>query len=131
MEKLNNEPAITKSTVKILKFILRHQNCTFKALQGRFKGLDFMDLVLLCASGYLLCTRPGQLPTDFRDGKFFVSPEDTFWASPKTEQFLEERFQRKWQWIVPTTISALALVLSIVAFIVSLLPQVIRVQIVP
>lgn len=90
-----------------------------------------MDLVLLCLTGYLTCQKPGRLPTDFRDGKFLVAPEDTFWASPKTEQFLEERFQRKWQWIVPTTISALALILSIAAFVMSLLPQVLEVRIVP
>lgn len=60
------------------------------------------------------------MPTDFRNGIFVVNPEDKFWASPKTDQLLEERFQRRWQWIVPTVISALALIISAIALILSL-----------
>ncbi len=52
---------------------------------------------------------------------FEVAPEDKFWASPKAEALLEERFQRKWQWIIPTTISALALIVSTLAFILSIM----------
>lgn len=77
-------------------------------------------IVCLCLSGYLVCTKPGPMPTDFRNGIFVVNPEDKFWASPKTDQLLEERFQRRWQWIVPTVISALALIISAIALILSL-----------
>jgi len=126
-----SKPVITRYTVKLLKFILKHQNCAFKTLQSKFKNLDYMELVVLCLTGYLVCTKPGGVNTDFRNGKISVAPEDTFWASPKTEQFLEERFQRRWQWVIPTTISALALILSIIAFIMSLSPQVTEVRIIP
>lgn len=90
-----------------------------------------MDLVCLCLDGYLVCTKPGNKPTMFLDGNFLIDSKDTFWASPKTEQFLEERFQRRWQWVVPTVISSIALIVSIAAFTLSLLPQVTEVRIVP
>lgn len=96
------QPVITKSTVKLLKFIMKHPSITFEELQLKFKEIDFMELVLLCLTDYLVCTKPGNLPTNFSDGRFVVAPTDEFWASPKTEQLLEERFQRRWQWIVPT-----------------------------
>lgn len=111
---------ITKSTTKILRFIGKHKNITYKDLKEKFHKLDYMELVCLCLSGYLVCTKPGPALTDFRNGIFIVNPEDMFWASPKTEQLLEERFQRQWQWIVPTVISALALIISAVALILSL-----------
>lgn len=118
---MNQQDAvITKSIVKILRFINKHQNITYKDLKQKFEKLDYMDLVYLCLCGYLVCTKPGPALTDFRTGIFIVNPEDMFWASPKTEQLLEERFQRRWQWIVPTVISALALTISAVALILSL-----------
>lgn len=112
--------AVTNFTEKLLHFIKNHENVTFSDLKSKFSKLDYMDLVLLCLSGYLLCTKPGKIPTDFRDGNFTVSPNDRFWASPKATQLIEERFQRRWQWIVPTIISALALILSAIALIVSI-----------
>lgn len=121
---------ITNGTAKLLKFIRKHQNVTYETLKAKF-DLDFMDLVCLCLGGYLVCTKPGIGPTMFQDGKFSIGPEDSFWASPKTEQFLEERFQRRWQWFIPTTISAIALTVSIAAFIMSLLPQVLEVRLLP
>ena len=125
------EPAITKSTVQILKFIKKHQNCSFSVLQQSFNELDYMELVNLALTGYLLCQRPNQLPTDFRDGNFTVPDDAVFWASPKTEQLIEER-RRGWlQWVIPTCISGLALIISTLAFIMSLLPQVTQVQILP
>ena len=125
------QPVIIKSTVKMLKFIWKNPNITFEELQSKFEELDSMELVLLCLTDYLVCTKPGNLPTNFSDGRFIVAPEDEFWASPKTKQLLEERFQRRWQWIVPTVISAIALILSIVSFIMSRTPQVLEVRIVP
>lgn len=125
------EPVITNSTIKILKFISRHQNCSLLFLKQNFDGLDYMELVNLALTGYILCQRPNQLPTDFRDGNFSVPDDAVFWASPKTAQLIEDR-RRGWlQWVIPTCISGLALIISTLAFIMSLLPQVTQVQILP
>lgn len=125
------EPIITKYTVKVLKFIKRYPNCSFQKIQEKFTGIDYMELVNLALTGYLVCTKADGTLTDFSNTMFQVNPDDLFWASPKTIQHLEERFQRRWQWVVPTVISAFALILSIAAFIVSLLPTVTEVRIVP
>lgn len=126
-----SESIIINSTVKVLKFIRKHQNCNFATLKQRFSGLDDMDLVNLALTGYLLCTRQKQRPTDFRDGDFSVPDDALFWASPKVDQLIEER-RRGWlQWVIPTCISGLALIISTLAFVMSLLPQVTQVQILP
>lgn len=125
------EIPITKQTTKMLSFIRKHPNSTFETIQKKFKKIDFMDLVNLSLTGYLVCTRKNNIHTNFSDGNFKVDTLDRFWASPKTDQYLEERFQRRWQWIVPTVISGMALILSVIAFIVSLSPTVTEVRIVP
>lgn len=69
--------------------------------------------------------------TVFLDGNFSINENDRFWASLKTEQFLQER-RRAWlQWVIPTAISGIALILSILAFIMSLMPKVTEVRILP
>lgn len=112
---------ITNSTVKLLKFIVRHENCTFSDIRSKFGDkVDEMDLVNLGLTGYVLCTRPGRLPTQFENGDFSVGPKDMFWASPKAVQLIENR-RRAWlQWVIPNVISGLALILSIITALLSL-----------
>lgn len=117
------EIPMTNKTVKVLRYILRHQKISFGELCEKFPELDYMDLVLLCVGEYLVCQKRNGRPTIFVGEPFTVDPQDTFWASPKTEQFLEERLQRRWQWFIPTTISAISLIVSTLAFICSLLQK--------
>lgn len=122
---------MTKKTATLLRYITKHQSCTFESLQNKFPGIDEMELVNLCLTEYLVCKKPGRLPTDFSRGPWEVQPPDTFWASPKAEEFLENR-RRSWlQWVIPTCISAVALIVSAVALIVSLLPKVTEVRLLP
>lgn len=125
------EYPITNSTVKLLKFICRHENCTFSEIKAAFPKIDSMELVNLGLTDYLLCTKPGKIPTQFKDGNFSVSDADRFWASPKAEQLLQDR-RRAWlQWVIPNVISGLALILSILTFLLSQVPQVTEVRILP
>lgn len=128
---MNEQPFITSSLSKVLRHICKHQDCTFANIKTKFGNLDYMELVNLTLTGYLLCKRPNELPTNFSDGNFYVPDNATFWASPKAELFLEEK-RRNWlQWVIPTCISGLALIISTLAFIMSLLPRVTQVQILP
>ena len=61
---------VTNSTIKILKFIDRHENCTFAEIKAKFSSVDFMDLVNLALTNYLLCTRPGNYRRSSRTGTF-------------------------------------------------------------
>lgn len=122
---------ITNSTIKLLKFICRHENCTFAQIKSAFPNMDFMELVNLSLTDYLLCTRQGKVPTQFRDGNFIIADADRFWASPKAEQLLQER-RRSWlQWVIPNVISGIALILSIITLLLSQMPQVTEVRILP
>lgn len=125
---------ITSKTIKVLKFIHTHPNCTFEQIKARFPDIDFMELVNLALTNYLLCTRPGEIPTQFRDGNFSVPPAAKFWSTPVTTEFIERR-RREWlQWVIPNLISGVALILSIVTLLLSLLsqtPQVTEVRILP
>ena len=122
---------ITNKIMKVLKFIHAHENCTFSEIAAKFQNIDFMDLVNLSLTGYLLCTRPGEVPTQFQDGNFSVPPGSKFWATPVTTELIERR-RREWlQWVIPNAISGVALILSIIALLLSQAPQVTEVRILP
>ena len=122
---------ITNKTMKVLKFIHAHENCTFSEIEAKFQGIDFMDLVNLSLTGYLLCTRPGELPTQFQDGNFFVPLDTRFWSTPVTTELIERR-RREWlQWVIPNVIAGVALILSIITLLLSQAPQVTEVRILP
>lgn len=123
---------ITNKTVKLLKFILKHENCKFSEIQSVFKeDADPMELVNLGLTDYVVCTRSNGTLTQFKDGVFTVGADDCFWASPKAVQLLEER-RRAWiQWVIPNVISGIALILSIITLLLSLQPQVTTVWMLP
>ena len=122
---------ITNQTIKILKFIHKSKDYTFQEVKSKFPDIDSMDLVNLALTGYVLCIRSGKLPTQFLDGDFSVSDSDQFWATPNTIKLLEDR-QREWlQWVIPNVISGIALILSIIALLLSQSPQVTTVRIIP
>ena len=122
---------ITNQTIKVLKFIQTNKDCPFEKIKSKFPDIEPMDLVLLTLTNYVLCIRSGKTPTQFHDGNFSVSDSDQFWATPNTTKLLEDR-QREWlQWVIPNVISGIALILSIIALLLSQLPQVTTVQIIP
>ena len=122
---------IMNSTIKILKFINRHENCTFAKIKSESPDIDSMELVNLALTNYLLCTRPGELPTQFQNGNFSIPDNAKFWATPHTTKLLEDR-RREWlQWVIPNVISGVALILSIISLLLTQVPQVIEVQILP
>lgn len=122
---------ITNGTIKILKFINRNENCTFAEIKAKFPKIDFMELVNLSLTNYLLCTRPGEKPTQFQDGVFSVPDNAKFWATPHTTKLLEDR-RREWlQWVIPNVIAGIALIISIITFLLTQVTQVTEVRILP
>lgn len=122
---------ITNGTIKILKFINRNENCTFAEIKSKFPKIDFMELVNLSLTNYLLCTRPGEKPTQFQDGVFSVPDNAKFWATPHTTKLLEDR-RREWlQWVIPNVIAGIALIISIITFLLTQVTQVTEVRILP
>lgn len=122
-----------KETIKLLRYIKNHPKNTLQELHEKFGDTaDSMSLINLCMTDYLVCTHPDGSFTVFKDrSEWTTYAEDNFWISPKGKKILDDLFDRTWQWLIPTSISALALVLSIAAFIYSILPGITEVRIVP
>lgn len=104
---------LTRQTIRLLRYIRHHKDCTQQDIAQKF-GSDAggYQLINLCKAGYLVATRPDGSYTMFQDGDLHLSYDFTFWATPKTEKVLDDRFDRLWQWCIPTTISVIALIVS-------------------
>ena len=104
---------LNHQTLRLLRYIRHHQNCTQKEIKNKFgEEAANYQLINLCKAGYLVATMPDGSYTMFLDGNMYLSYDFTFWASPKAEQVLDDRFDRLWQWCIPTTISVIALIVS-------------------
>ncbi|MCI8525757.1 MAG: hypothetical protein HFF17_07520 [Oscillospiraceae bacterium] len=106
-----------RETRKILRYIKRHPSKTLKELQEKFgDAADSMTMINLCISDYLVCTHPDGTMTAFKSMQEWKTyAEDKFWVSPKGKKLLEDRFDRLWQWCIPTLISIAALIVSIMS----------------
>ena len=106
-----------------MRYIKWHPKNTLADLRTRF-GEDQI-LINLCIADYLVCTHPDGRLTNFKNESVWDTyAEDNFWISPKGRLVLEERFDRLWQWAIPTAISVAALIISILS---SIYPGVVKV----
>lgn len=115
-----------RKTRKILRYIRWHPNNTLSQMRSKFGGSDVdMTLINLCITDYLVCKHPdGSLSSFKNQSQWNAHGGDNFWISPKGKKVLEDRFDRMWQWAIPTIISVSALIISIIS---ALNPGVIRV----
>lgn len=105
-------------TIHFLRYIKWHKNCTEGKIIDRFHDSSYsMELINMCLAGYLVATRPDGTHTDFRDGKYNTAYNFRYWVTPKGRKVLDDRFDRLWQWSVPTLISVAALIISIISAI--------------
>lgn len=106
-----------KATTRVLRYIRWHKNTTLGQLQAKFGDDANIQLIVdMCAANYLVCKRPDGSYTMFHNGEDSnMYHDDTFWVSPKGKKLLEDRFDRLWQWSIPTVISVAALIVSILA----------------
>lgn len=112
-------------SIKILRYIRWHRANTEYKIQKKFgENANSLFLVNLCKAGYLVAIRPDGRYTDFRDGTLKTASDFSYWVSPKGEKLLDDRFDRMWQWAIPTAISIVALAISVLS---ALFPGVIKV----
>ena len=112
---MNKNPSVymTRKIVRLLWYIRLHKDCTEEQLLQKF-GYDSGSYILinLCLTDYLLAIRPDNSYTNFKDGNFVTAYNYRYWLTPKGEEYLDNRFDRLWQWSIPTLISVAALVVS-------------------
>lgn len=65
-------------------------------------------------SNFLLA--PLKAPCNFEE---FMLKSEPFYITAKGKKFLEDRFDRYWMWIIPTSISVLTLICSLLTFLFS------------
>lgn len=111
-----HEVYLNRQTIRLLRYIRHHKDCTLQDIAQKF-GSDAggYQLINLCKAGYLVATRPDGSYTMFQKDDLYLSCDFTFWATPKAEKVLDDRFDRLWQWCVPTIISIAALIVSVLS----------------
>lgn len=104
---------MTHNVIRMLRYIRRHKDCTEADILERF-GDDSgsFPLINLCITDYLVAIKPDGSYTTFKDGEFSTAYNYRYWVTPKGVEFLDNRFDRMWQWIVPTVISVAALIVA-------------------
>ena len=103
-----------RKTVKLLRYIKWHPyDCLSDILKKFGESVDSMMIINLCLADYLIAQKKDGTYTNFKDNNLDLFSDDTFTISRKGKQFLDDRFDRFWQWSIPTIISVAALIISI------------------
>ena len=103
---------IDKHTRSVMRFIKRQGGCSVIAVYKKFSGESTQLLKDLTKAGYLVYKNVDGT-VRHADSPFNAKAEDSVFLSPKGNKYLEDRFDRLWQWLVPTLISVTALAISI------------------
>ena len=112
-----------RKTRKILRYIKWHPKNTMTELKEKFDADQL--LINLCIAEYIVCTHPDGQHTNFTEESMFdIRADDNFRISPKGLLILEDRFDRIWQWAIPTLISVASLIISILS---AMFPGVVKV----
>ena len=119
---------IDNETARILKYIKKNPKVTRAELKAKYDNADDSIMLYLCVKSYLVCMHPNGEPSTFSMGEPRIYyPDDYFWLTPKAKAFLEINSSRKWQWLIPTIISLLALTISVLS---AIFPGVVKVMLV-
>ena len=108
-----------RSTIKLLRYIKRHKEPTLCKIRNRFPKDDpTMLLINLCLSQYIGADRKNGEHSFLTDGNWNFTGKEQFWITRKGKSFLDQRFDRLWQWSIPTLISIASLIISIISAMV-------------
>ena len=105
-----------RKTIKLLRYIRCHKSKTLYDIQKKFgEDADIMLIIGLCQCNYLVAIKENGKYTVFSDKAEIIENTETFWVTPKGKKILDDRFDRLWQWSIPTIISVVALIVSILS----------------
>lgn len=109
-----------KRTLAVLRCIKRSgkNGITWAELQKKFG--DDADIYLLMSFTNELYISTCDSDKKWLYGKDLKSPNSDFFRSystPKANELIEKRLFDFWKWIIPTLISVIALVISVISFI--------------
>lgn len=121
-----------RKTVSLLRYMKHHRGKTpseiFQIKKFRDKSNPQNTTVNICfclenlyKQGYIsnnsnLLFASSETPCNFEE---FMLKSEPFYITAKGKKFLEDRFDRYWMWIIPTSISVLTLICSLLTFLFS------------
>jgi len=116
---------LNKQTIKILRYIKRKGEPTAEAIMSKFSLDTDLGLIILCKDGYLLCTKADGSFTDFNDASKPLSSSYNckYWATPLTDELLENKASSLLKWMVPTILAFISLVLSVITFLYTVIDK--------
>lgn len=113
---------LDKHTTKMLRYIKRKDTPTAGEIIKKFiNGDSDMELINLCREGYLLCKKDDGTFTNFVNEPLVTSYTFKYWATPLTDKYLEDKFSDLQRWMLPTILSIISLVMSLITLLYSVL----------
>lgn len=109
-----------KENVNILKYIKRHKGVSEGILANKFGADVSMFLILLVQERYLIAEDENKKYVIHDTMPYHSSSNFKYYPTPKLNQLVEEKVFNFWKWTIPTFISILSLILSIITLLFSI-----------
>ena len=104
--------------IKILRYIKYHPKNQEQILLKKFRRyISGQLLINMCIDGYLVAEKPDGTYAEFQQKPYHTEGSYRYALTAKGRKILDDRFDRLWQWSIPTLISVAALIISIISAI--------------
>ena len=114
------EMVLDKRTFKIMRYIYRKHEASYKELCDRFNDGDLSILSVLCDSLYAMYRPPKGAPT--KDTST-LHLDGIFALTPPGNRLVEDRIRTNIQLIVPIVVSIVSLLVSITSLVIAVIFQ--------
>lgn len=107
-------------TVNILKYIKHHKGVSEGVLVNKFGSDVSMLLIQLVQEKYLIAEDENGNRVLHKHQPYHTTGKFTYYPTTKLNQLVEEKVFNFWKWTIPTFISILSLILSIITLLFSI-----------
>lgn len=118
MESINNPVIIDKSTYKIMRYMYKHQNVTLSKIRKKFGTDGISHALFLCPAHYAVYRT---LEGEYTYNISHTCGSGAISLTALGNEYVERRRNSFLMWAITTEISFLALLVSVVSLIISIL----------
>lgn len=108
-----------KKTLNLLRYINQHPGVSEPTIRSKFSEYGSALLISLVQEDYLLAKDDVGNWCRFDSIPYRTTESFTYYATPKGKQLIETTCFNFWKWIIPTIISIISLVISIITSIMA------------
>ena len=108
-----------KKTLAILKYIVKNNGITEQTLVNKFGNDISMLLINFVHEEYVTVEDENGKHITHDKPPYHSSYQFKYYSTPKGNELVETRVFNFWKWTIPTFISVLSLILSIITFLLS------------